>query len=176
MVALQSGMDVAYDVPAQRERKFVATFYYLGPNRESPRWSWLSPGGGLATLIWLASSLGFSFYVSSFGSYAKTYGSFAGVVVLLLWLFLTALAVVLGAELNAELERQSAIRAGQGDGVWQQQEGARDAPPAASTPEPAGREPDTGHPQSDTSAPRPVAREPETSEWAKRMEELRRGR
>ena len=90
-----------------------ATIYYLSPNRETPRWAWVSPGGILAALIWLAASLGFSFYVSSFGKYAETYGSLAGVVVLLLWLYLTALAVVLGGELNAELERQSAARKGQ---------------------------------------------------------------
>jgi len=90
-----------------------ATFYYLAPNRETPKWVWVSPGGVLAVLIWLAASLGFSFYVSSFGSYAETYGSLAGVVVLLLWLYLSAIAVVMGGELNAELERQSAVQAGQ---------------------------------------------------------------
>lgn len=90
-----------------------ATIYYLAPNRETPKWVWVSPGGILATVIWLVASLGFSFYVSSFGKYAQTYGSLAGVVVLLLWLYLTALAVVLGGELNAELERQSAARKGQ---------------------------------------------------------------
>lgn len=92
-----------------------AVFYYLAPNRDSPRWAWVSPGGVLATVIWLAASLGFSFYVSSFGSYAETYGSLAGVVVLLLWLYLSALAVMAGGELNAELERQSAVQAGQVD-------------------------------------------------------------
>jgi membrane protein len=91
-----------------------ATIYFLAPNRETPRWAWVSPGGILAAGIWLLASIGFSFYVSSFGKYAQTYGSLAGVVVLLLWLYLTALAVVLGGELNAELERQSAARARQG--------------------------------------------------------------
>jgi membrane protein len=81
-----------------------AAFYYLGPNRDKPRWTWLSPGGLVATLIWLLASLGFSFYVSSLGSYAKTYGSLTGVVVLMLWLYLSALALLLGAEVNAQLE------------------------------------------------------------------------
>jgi membrane protein len=91
-----------------------ATIYYLSPNRDTPRWVWVSPGGILAAAIWLVASLGFSIYVSKFSNYAETYGgSLAGVVVLLLWLYLTALAVVLGGELNAELERQSAARKGQ---------------------------------------------------------------
>jgi membrane protein len=91
-----------------------ATIYYLSPNRDSPRWVWVSPGGILAAAIWLVASLGFSIYVSHFANYAETYGgSLSGVVVLLLWLYLTALAVVLGGELNAELERQSAARKGQ---------------------------------------------------------------
>lgn len=90
-----------------------ASIYYLAPNRDTPRWVWVSPGGFLAAAIWLVASLGFSFYVSSFGNYAGTYGPLAGVAVLLLWLYLTALAVILGGELNAELERQSAVRKGQ---------------------------------------------------------------
>ena len=90
-----------------------AAIYYLAPNRDTPRWVWVSPGGFLAAAIWLVASLGFSFYVSSFSDYAKTFGPLAGVAVLLLWLYLTALAVILGGELNAELERQSAARGGQ---------------------------------------------------------------
>lgn len=87
-----------------------AVFYYLGPNRRPPNWTWVSPGGVVAMVLWLAASVGFSFYVSSFGSYAKTYGSLAGVVVLLLWLWLTAIALLFGAELNGELEREKARR------------------------------------------------------------------
>ncbi len=124
-----------------------AAFYYLGPNRDTPHWAWLSPGGIVATVIWLIASLGFSFYVSSFGSYNETYGSLTGVVVLLLWLYLSALAIVLGAELTSELERQAEHqRNGHGK---QSSRKAAPAPaprpqasaPAAPVPEPQ-REPD----------------------------------
>ncbi len=83
-------------------------FYYLGPNRESPRWTWVSAGGIVGALLWLVVSIGFFFYVNEFSSYGKTYGTMAGVVVLILWLYLTSLTVLIGGELNAELERQAA--------------------------------------------------------------------
>ena len=93
-----------------------AVFYWIGPNRQPPNWKWLSPGGLLATLLWLVASLGFSLYASGFGgSYAKTYGALAGVVVLILWLYLSALAVLVGGELNGELERQRALMARAGE-------------------------------------------------------------
>lgn len=157
-VALQSGLNIAYDV--QQDRKFlgkrgvallliVATgflggvpspfftfgestiftvigwvlttaaiivlfslFYYLGPNRPKPSWHWVSAGGILGAAIWILGSVAFGVYISNFNNYDKTYGPLGGVIVLVLWLFLSSVAVLIGGELNAELERQAGRKQG----------------------------------------------------------------
>jgi membrane protein len=86
----------------------LAIIYRYAPSRTEPRWSWASPGAAAATVLWLGASALFSVYVQDFASYNKTYGSLGAVVVLLLWLWLSSLAALLGAELNAELEHQTA--------------------------------------------------------------------
>ncbi len=85
----------------------LAVVYRVAPSRDSPRFQWVTPGAVVAAVLWLVGSLLFSLYVNNFGSYNKTYGALAGVVVLLLWLYLTAYIVLLGAEINAEAERQT---------------------------------------------------------------------
>ena len=86
----------------------LAVLYRVGPSRTSARWRWVSWGAALATALWLAASAGFSLYVAHFASYNKTYGSVGAAVVLLLWFYITAFIVLLGAAVNAELEHQTA--------------------------------------------------------------------
>ncbi|WP_207477697.1 YihY/virulence factor BrkB family protein [Arenibaculum pallidiluteum] len=86
----------------------LAVLYRYAPDRRTPRWRWTSWGAVLATALWLLGSIAFSVYVSNFGSYDETYGSVGAVVILLLWLNLTAYVILLGGELNAEMEHQTA--------------------------------------------------------------------
>jgi len=86
----------------------LSVVYRYAPDRSRPRWRWVSWGAVLATVLWLLASAGFSLYVRYFGSYNETYGSLGAVVVLMMWFFISAYIVLLGAELNAESEHQTA--------------------------------------------------------------------
>lgn len=155
-VALQKGLNVAYDVP--QDRKFIGAraiallliiftgflggvpspvftfgegtvftilgwaltviavmllfsiYYYLGPAREKPTWQWVSAGGVAGAVIWIIASAGFGLYAGDPGRYAKTYGATGAVIALIFWLFLTSASILIGGELNAELERQAERR------------------------------------------------------------------
>jgi membrane protein len=82
-----------------------ALLYWAAPNVKHPKFRWVSPGGVLALIGWIVASLAFAFYVANFGSYNKTYGALAGPIVFLVWLWISNLMILLGAEFNAELER-----------------------------------------------------------------------
>ena len=88
-----------------------ALLYWAAPNAKQ-RFRWVTPGGILAIVIWLIASAGFAFYVANFSSYNKTYGSLAALIIFLVWFWISNIAILLGAELNAELERSRAIAAG----------------------------------------------------------------
>jgi membrane protein len=98
----------------------LAILYYASPNAKQPGFKWISPGSIVAVVIWVIASALFAFYVATFSSYNKTYGALAGVVVFLVWMWITNLAFLFGAELNAEFERAKA--------------GLRSAPPPPSPP------------------------------------------
>jgi membrane protein len=86
--------------------------YYATPNVKQPKFRWFTLGGFLALVVWIAASAGFAFYVANFSSYNKTYGALAAVIVFLVWLWISNLALLLGAEFNAELERGRELQAG----------------------------------------------------------------
>ncbi len=85
----------------------VAALYRYAPDRRDPAWAWLSPGAIVATLGWIVMTAGFGFYAAHFGNYNATYGALGAVVVLLMWLYLSAYILLLGAELNAEVEKHA---------------------------------------------------------------------
>jgi membrane protein len=87
--------------------------YYASPNVRQPGFRWVTPGGVLAVVSWIVVSAAFGIYVANFGSYNKTYGSLGAIIIFLVWLWLSNVAILLGAELNAELERGRQIEAGQ---------------------------------------------------------------
>jgi membrane protein len=90
----------------------LALLYWSAPNAKPAGFRWISPGSVVAVLLWVVASAGFAFYVANFGSYNKTYGALAGVIVFLVWMWITNIAVLLGAEINAETERARELEAG----------------------------------------------------------------
>ena len=86
--------------------------YWAAPNVKQPGFRWITPGGVLAVVIWVIASAAFALYVANFASYNKTYGTLGGVIVFLIWLWISNIAVLLGAEFNAELERGRELEAG----------------------------------------------------------------
>jgi membrane protein len=89
-----------------------AILYWASPNVKHPKFRWITPGSVVGVLLWIVASAAFAFYVASFASYNKTYGALGGVIVFLVWLWISNIAVLLGAELNAEVERGRQIEAG----------------------------------------------------------------
>jgi len=112
----------------------LAVLYRVAPDRDAPRFRWVSAGAVAATVLWLIASAAFSLYVTFFGNYTKTYGAFAGVVLMMLWLWLTSYAILLGAEINAESEEQTAKDTTRGP---ERPLGSRGAVKADSLPPPA---------------------------------------
>jgi membrane protein len=106
----------------------ISVLYYASPNVRQPGFRWVTPGSVLALLVWIIASIAFAFYVANFGSYDATYGALGGVITFLVWLWLTNIAVLLGAELNAELERTRELDAGVPDAEHEIQLAAREEP------------------------------------------------
>jgi membrane protein len=90
-----------------------AILYWAAPNVRHPSFRWITPGGVAAVLTWIVASAAFAVYVANFASYNKTYGTLGGIIAFLVWLWISNLAILFGAELNAELQRARAIEAGE---------------------------------------------------------------
>ncbi len=98
--------------------------YRYAPDRQLPKWRWVTWGSAIAATVWIVGSLGFAAYVQDFGSYGKTYGALGGVIVLLMWFYLMGFTIVLGAEINAEMEHQTAVDTTEGPPAPMGQRGA----------------------------------------------------
>ena len=117
----------------------LAVLYWSAPNAKPAGFRWISPGAVLAIVLWVIASVGFAFYVANFGSYNKTYGALGGVIVFLVWLWITNIAVLIGAEVNAETERAREIEAGVPGAEEEIKAPYRDAPDDEKARQPAGR-------------------------------------
>jgi len=140
----------AYVLLALAAAASAATLYRYGPSREKARWAWLTPGSVLAGILWLLLTLAFGIYVANFGNYDATYGSLGAVIVLLTWLYLSSYVLLFGAELNSELEHQTAEDTTEGApsplgerGAWAADHvaGGGAAKPALEAAPPAAQEP-----------------------------------
>jgi membrane protein len=89
-----------------------ALLYHLAPNVKQPGFKWITPGALVGVVLWILASIAFAFYVANFANYNKTYGTLGGVIAFLVWLWVSNVAVLLGAELNAELERERELESG----------------------------------------------------------------
>jgi membrane protein len=118
----------------------LAVLYRVAPDRDAPQFRWVSLGSVVVTVIWVVVSVGFSIYVDNFGSYDKTYGAIAGVIVLMLWLYLTCFLVLLGAEINSEAEHQTAHDTTEGPARPMGERGATMADELPDPPEPAKKD------------------------------------
>jgi membrane protein len=116
----------------------LAILYWSAPNAKPAGFRWISPGSVLAVVLWIIASVGFAFYVANFGSYNKTYGTLGGVIVFLVWMWITNLAVLIGAELNAETERAREMHAGVPGAEKQIKAPYRDEPKDEDKPEDDG--------------------------------------
>ena len=85
----------------------LAILYRYGPSRDNPEWKWVTPGAGIAVILWLVASVAFAIYVRNFGSYQETFGTLGGAVILLMWMWISAYTVLLGAEFDSEMEAQT---------------------------------------------------------------------
>ena len=137
----------------------AAALYRYGPSRAQARWTWLTPGSLFAAGGWLLLSLGFGLYVANFGNYNATYGSLSAVVVMLTWMYLSSYILVFGAELNAELEHQTAADTTTGAARPLGSRGSWVADHVAGDGTPRGQRPDDHDPTTDTGAAREVAQE-----------------
>lgn len=136
----------------------IALLYRYAPNRPDAPWAWVTPGSAAATLLWLLATLGFGLYVSNFGNYNATYGSLGGVVVFLTWIYITSYVLLMGGELNSELERQQAEQDPALAAAAGPQPGAAapaaSEPPPRPTPAPAAAPPAGPRPVPPASGPR----------------------
>lgn len=120
-IGLSQGVERAIDVGrfvllALALMAVLSAVYRYAPDRDQPRWPWLSWGAVAATIIWVGASILFSVYVANFGAFGETYGSLAGVIVLLVWFYISGFVILLGAEINAEMEHQTTADTTQGVG------------------------------------------------------------